>query len=232
LRSPVHAIYQAAGNAVISLCADFQDPPELIGDFIARWRGGAKIVLGVYKSSEPSLVMRAIRSLGYSFFRRFGDYPVIPGATGFGLYDRVVVDSLSRWREPEPFFRGMLVESGFPVETVPFVRAARAAGTTKNNFSTLFSVALSGLASSSKNLLRAPFYLAALTGFATAVAIVVAAFAAILGGRPGPWLWLAVIEFNFTFLFLFVGTLGEQVKLISERTRDVPLVIEQERVNF
>ncbi|MDQ2859259.1 MAG: glycosyltransferase family 2 protein [Pseudomonadota bacterium] len=232
MRSPAYAVYQSRGRAVISLSADFQDPPALIGQFIARWRAGAKIVLGVYQSGESSFLLRSIRALGYGFFRRFGDYPVIPGATGFGLYDREVVDCLSRWREPEPFFRGMLVESGFRLETVPFVRAARAAGTTKNNFATLLDVALSGLAASSKNLLRAPFYLAAVTAFLAALGVLGALLAVIFGRAPWPWLWFTLIEFNFTWLFLFTGSLGEQVRLISERTRNVPLVIEKERVNF
>ena len=62
MRSPVHGVFQTLGAAAICLSADFQDPPDLIGAFIARWRAGAKIVLGVYQSGEASALMRAIRS--------------------------------------------------------------------------------------------------------------------------------------------------------------------------
>jgi polyisoprenyl-phosphate glycosyltransferase len=232
LRSPAHGVFQSSGRAVISLSADFQDPPAMIGEFIERWRGGAKIVLGVYESRERSVLMRGIRALGYSFFERFGDHKLIRGATGFGIYDREVVTCLSQWREPEPFFRGMLAESGFRLETVPFVRAPRAAGATKNNFFTLFSVALSGIASSSKNLLRAPFYFAVIVGILGGIGLIGAMASVAFGQSPWPWLWLTLIEFNFALLFIFVGIIGEHIKTISERTRNVPLVIERERVNF
>jgi hypothetical protein len=232
MRSPAHGVYQARGRAVISLSADFQDPPALIPEFIARWREGAKIVLGAYESNEPSYLLRTVRSWGYAFFRAFGDYPVIRGVTGFGLYDREVVDCLSKWREPEPFFRGMLVDSGYSLVTIPFERAPRAAGATKNNFFTLFSVALSGVASSSKSLLRAPFYLAAGTAAASGIAACGWVLMMLLNRSALTFGIAFLIELNFSFLFLALGVMGEQVRVISERTRNVPLVVERERVNF
>ena len=104
MRSPTYGIYQASGEAVIGLCADFQDPPEMIGEFIARWRAGAEIVLGVRVSERTSMVLRFIRLIGYGFFERFGDYRVIPNATGFGLYSRRVVEILKRWRGSRTLF--------------------------------------------------------------------------------------------------------------------------------
>ncbi len=232
MRSPTHGIYQACGRAVIGMCADFQDPPALIGEFIARWRAGAKIVMGVRRSEDMPALSRLLRAVGYGFFQRFGDYRVIPGATGFGLYDREVVDCLARWREPEPFFRGMLVESGYSLETILYNRPPRAGGTTKNNLATLTSFAISALGGSSRKLLRAPLYLAALTAAAAGVTGLGAIAAVAIGSSPWPWLWLTALEFNFAWVFFFLGVLGEQVRLISERTREVPLVIEKERVNF
>jgi polyisoprenyl-phosphate glycosyltransferase len=232
MRSPTYGIYQTTGAAVIGLSADFQDPPELIGELIARWRRGAKIVLGVRQSEKTSLLLRSIRAIGYGFFKRFGDYPVIPGATGFGLYDREVVDCLKRWRDPEPFFRGMLVESGFSVETIPYHRPLRAGGVTKNSLRSLFSFALSGLANSSKKLLRWPIYLSLLVFAATALTAAAAVVMVVLG-QSALTLWLlAAAELGFGLVFLFIGIIGEQVRLISEMCRNVPLVVEKERVNF
>ncbi len=232
MRSPTYGVYQTTGRAVIGISADFQDPPELIGEFIRRWRAGAKIVLGVRQSEKTSLVLRLIRAVGYGFFERFGDYRVIPGATGFGLYDRQVVDCLKAWKDPEPFFRGMLVESGFALETVPYHRPARAGGVTKNNLRTLFSFALSSLANSSKKLLRLPIYVAMGLAGISAIFVAVAIVSAILG--TDAWLWgvLAASVFLFSLLFLFLGLIGEQVRLISEMSRNVPLVTERERINF
>lgn len=232
MRSPTHGIYQASGRAVIGMCADFQDPPALLETFIARWRAGTRIVLGVRQSEKSSLLTRFVRTVGYGFLRQFADYPVIPGATGFGLYDREVVDCLARWREPEPFFRGMLVESGFSLEIIPYNRPQRAGGHSKNNIGSILSFGLSALASSSKELLRLPFYVAIAASILTAVTLLAAAASATLGGAVLGFLLVALIEVNFILVFGFLGLIGEQIRLISERTRNTPLVIEKERVNF
>lgn len=232
MRSPTYGIYQAEGAAVIGMCADFQDPPAMIGEFVRQWRAGAQVVLGQRRSERSSPLLGATRGLGYAFLRKFGDYPVIPGATGFGLYDREVVDTLAAWNEPEPFFRGMLVESGFRLAVVPVDRPERVAGTSKNDFAALASFALSGLAGSAKSLLRLPIVLAFFAAGIALPMLVAATIAAAMGG-PG----LALFGFAFGFgmfavLLLFLGLIGEQVRVLAERSRNVPLVIEAERINF
>ena len=232
MRSPTHVIYQARGRAVIGLCADFQDPPEMLAEFVRRWRQGADIVLGVRQSGRDSVVLRTARELAYAFAHRFGDYPIIPNATGFGLYDRRVVETLRKLNEPEPFFRGMLVESGYTIETIPYARPERAGGVSKNNFVSLLTFALSSLAAASKRLLRAPFFIGAfMLAFAGLLTILTLyEFAAGIHG----WACLVVTAFEgqLGVLFLFLGMLGDQVRLIAERTRGTPLVFERERVNF
>jgi glycosyltransferase involved in cell wall biosynthesis len=232
MRSPTYGIYQTVGAAVVAISSDFQDPPGMIGQFISRWRDGAMIVLGVRRTEKQSLVMRLVRAVGYGFFERFGDYRVIPGATGFGLYDRHVVDTLKQWRDPEPFFRGMLVESGYRLETIPYHRPGRAGGASKNNFGTMLSFALVALASCSKKLLRVPLYLAVIVFITTFATFLVAGVMA-LSSRP-PWLalGLALAQGAFATICLFLGLIGEQVRMISEMSRNTPLVVEKERVNF
>jgi glycosyltransferase involved in cell wall biosynthesis len=232
MRSPTHAIYQASGDAVIGISADFQDPPELIGELIARWRAGAMIVLGVRQSENAPWLLRAIRAVGYGFFERFGDYPVIRDATGFGLYDRRVLDCVRAWRDPEPFFRGMLVESGFPLETVPYHRPERAGGVSKNNLLSLFSFALSGLAGSSKRLLRLPIYFSLVVSLTAALTVLWAIAVAFTGVPPWTLLGWALGQEAFAIICFFLGLIGEQVRLISEMARNTPLVVERERVNF
>lgn len=232
MRSPTYGIYQAGGAAVIGMCADFQDPPEMIGTFVAQWRAGAQIVLAQRRSERTSLLLGLARKHGYRFLARFGDTPVIPGATGFGLFDRKVIDTLARWNEPEPFFRAMLVESGFRLAVVPFDRPERAAGESKNDFATLFSFALSGLAGSAKSLLRLPVLLSFWTAAAALALLLAAVVAAVLGGPAWALLAATAVTGMFAVLLLFLGLIGEQVRLISERTRNVPLVIEAERINF
>ena len=232
MRSPTHGIYQADGRAVISMCADFQDTPALIPEFVRRWRAGADIVLGVRQSEKSSALLSMVRGLSYRVQRRIGDYPIIPNATGFGIYDRRVVESIKALNEPEPFFRGLLVETGYSIETIPFKRPDRAGGKSNNNFFTLLDFALNGLAGSSKGLLRVPLYVAFFAGLLTAVCLLGAVVAAIVGRSVQLWLLAAMLEAQFTLLFLFFGLLGVQIRLISDRTRNQPLVLERERINF
>jgi polyisoprenyl-phosphate glycosyltransferase len=228
MRSPTYGIYQARGRAVVGMCSDFQDPPAMLGAFIERWKCGAKIVLGVRRMQGRSWIAAA----GYSILGAIGDYRIIPGATGFGLYDRAVVDCLKEWNEPEPFFRGMLVESGFRLETIVFDRPGRAGGRSKNNVWTLLAFSLSALASSSKALLRLPLLLG-LGSFAVAAILAGAsAIAAIVGASTMLPVILAVVSFYFGIGFLTLGVMGEQLRLIAERSRNTPLVIERERLNF
>ena len=232
MRSPTHGIFQARGRAVISMCADFQDSPDLLSEFVRRWRAGADIVLGVREAERTSPLFAAVRRLSYSLQRRFGDYPIIPNATGFGLYDARVVRAIADLNEPEPFFRGLLVETGYVIETIAFKRPARAAGRSNNGFFTLLDFALNGLAGSSKGLLRAPLYVAFLIGLVTLVTLIGAVVAFFTDRSVQLWLFAALLEGQLMLIFLFLGLIGVQVRLISDRTRRTPLVIERERVNF
>lgn len=232
MRSPTHGIYQASGRAVISMCADFQDSPALLPDFVRRWRAGTPIVLGVRESEKSGVMLSMLRDLSYKLQKRFGDYPIIPNATGFGIYDRRVVEAIRKLNEPEPFFRGLLVETGFPIELIPFKRPQRAGGRSNNNFFTLLDFALNGLAGSSKNLLRAPLYVAFFIGLLTFSCLLGAVYAVIFGRSVQLWLFAAMLEGQFCMLFLFLGLLGVQIALVSERTRNQALVLERERVNF
>jgi glycosyltransferase involved in cell wall biosynthesis len=232
MRSPTHGIYQAGGRAVISMCADFQDSPALLPEFVRRWRDGADIVLGVRENEHSGALLTAMRSMSYKLQRLFGDYPIIPNATGFGIYDRRVVRSIEALNEPEPFFRGLLVETGYSIETIPFKRPQRAGGRSNNNFFTLLDFALNGLAGSSKGLLRVPLYVAFFIGLLTITCLFGAVFAAFTGRSVQLWLFAAMLEGQFALLFLFFGLIGVQIRLISDRTRNTPLVLERERVNF
>ena len=232
MRSPTYGIFQASGRAVIGLVADFQDPPELIPELVERWRRGADVVLGVSETKKVSPLFAAMRSMSYSLQRSFGDYPIIPHATGFGLYDAKVVRAIAALNEPEPFFRGLLVETGYRIETISFRRPPRAAGRSKNGFFALLDFALSGLAGSSKGLLRVPLYVSFVVFVATLVTLAGAIYSIVAGANPRMWMFATLLELQFGLLFLFLGLLGVQVRLISDRTRGTPLVIERERVNF
>ena len=232
MRSPTYAIYQADGTAVIAMCCDFQDPPALIGPMVKQWRDGAQIVLGQRRTEKSGLVLGLVRKAGYAFFNRFGDYPLIPGATGFGLFDRKVVDMLASWNEPEPFFRGMLIESGYRLAVIPYDRPARANGKSSNNYGALLNFALSGVGGSAKGLLRLQLIFAIYLCIFAVVLGLVTLLRFLTHGYSPALLILTVVVGLFAVLLLCLGLIGDQVRLLAERSRNVPLVIEEERINF
>jgi len=233
MRSPTYGIYQAEGRAVIGMGADFQDPPSLIGPLIAEWRKGASIVLGVRRTEDASAMTTALRAFGYGWLQRNADYKIIPGATGFGLFDRKVVDTVAAWHEPEPFFRGMLIESGYPITQIPYDRPGRAAGETKNDLRALVDFALSSIAGSSKALLRRPIVWGFFIGLFAAGLGILAIVGGLLGMAGWPFILGAALQIGlFALTFSWLGLVGEQVRLLAERTRMMPLVLEEERIGF
>ena len=232
MRSPTYGIYQADGAAVIAMCCDFQDPPALIPQMIVQWRAGAQIVLGKRRTEKAGLVLTLARKAGYALFNRFGDYPLIPGATGFGLFDRKVVDMLASWNEPEPFFRGMVIESGYRLAVIPYDRPQRANGKSSNNYGALVNFALSGVGGSAKGLLRLQLIFAIYLCIFAFVLGVVTLLRFLTHGYSPALLILTVVVGLFSILLLCLGLIGDQVRLLAERSRNVPLVIEEERIGF
>jgi len=235
IRSPCHAILQAKGDAVISIVADLQDPPTMIADFVRKWEEGYKVVMGIKKGSAESILMFALRRLYYRTLRRLSDVELVEHFTGFGLYDRQVVDILRSLGDPYPYFRGLIADIGFEIAKVEYVQPARTRGVTKNNFYTLYDMAMLGLTSYTK----VPLRLATMLGFASAgLSLVVALFYLVyklvfwnsfeLGLAP-----LVVGIFFFSSVqLIFLGIVGEYVGSIHTYVRHMPLVVEKERINF
>ena len=154
IRSPMHALLQARGDAVLMLASDLQDPPEMIAQFIEAWEKGVKVVIGVKPKSRETPLMFRLRRLYYITLGRISDVTLIPDYTGFGLYDKVVVHHLRGLEDPYPYFRGLIAMLGYPYTAIPFVQPRRTRGVTKSNFFALYDVAMLGLTSHSKLPLR------------------------------------------------------------------------------
>lgn len=235
LRSPTHALFQANGDAVISMASDLQDPPELIANFIKQWETGFKVVIGVKPKSQETTMMFLVRRLYYRTIGKISDVPLIENFTGFGLYDREVVETIRKLNDPYPYFRGLIAELGYARSEIPFEQPRRTRGITKNNFYTLYDLAMLGVTSHSKLPLR----LATMTGFFLSfISLLIALGYAIakllfwdsfsLGIAP---LVVGLFFFGSVQLF-FIGLLGEYVGAIHTNIMKRPLVVEKERVNF
>jgi polyisoprenyl-phosphate glycosyltransferase len=235
IRSPHHAILQTSGDACILIASDLQDPPEMIAEFIDKWEQGYKIVLAVKPESEESSFMFLFRKAYYRFITRISEVPLIQNATGAGLFDQTVVDILRKINDPYPYFRGLLCEIGFPIAVVPFKQPRRQRGVTKNNFYTLYDIAMLGITNHSKIPLR----LMAMSGFVLSFLSLVVALCFLvakllfwnsfqLGTAP---ILIGIFFFGAVQTF-FIGLLGEYIGSIHTKVRNMPLVVEMERVNF
>jgi glycosyltransferase involved in cell wall biosynthesis len=236
LRSPMHAFLEADGDAMGFMCADLQEPPELFTQLLARWEEGFPVVAAIKTGSEESGLMYAIRTAYYNLVGRLTDVKVMSHFTGFGIYDRRVVEILKkRFRDPYPYFRGMIAEIGFPQAQVTYNQAARQHGLTKNNFYTLYDLAMLGIT----NLSKVPLRLVTAAGFISAAVSLVLGFFYLLY-KIVFWnsfsLGVAPLVLGLFFLgsvqLLCLGIIGEYVGSIHTFVQNRPLVIEKERINF
>ena len=235
IRSPYYGLLQAKGDAVIQIVADLQDPPEMLVDFIRKWEEGYKIVLGVKKSSEESAVMFAVRKVFYNLIHNISEVQLTRNFTGFGLYDKKVIEILKHIDDPYPYFRGLISDIGFESAKIEYAQPSRKRGVTKNNFYTLYDMAMLGITNHSKVPLRRAIML----GFALSLLSLMAAFIFFvakllfwnkfsLGIAP---IVIGLFFFSSVQLF-FLGIIGEYIGSIHTQVLKRPLVIEKERVNF
>ena len=235
VRSPYYGLLQCKGQAVVVLASDLQDPPELIPEFIAQWRSGKRVVLGVKASSEETRLWWFLRSAYYAFASRISSVPLIQHVTGFGLYDRQVIEIIRETGDPYPYFRGLISDIGLEIGRVEYKQGLRRRGITKNNFYSLYDLAMLGITSHSK----VPLRMATMAGFGlSALSLLVAlgyliaklffwnSFA--LGIAP---VLISMFFFASVQLF-FIGILGEYIGAIHTHVQKRPLVVEKERINF
>jgi dolichol-phosphate mannosyltransferase len=235
IRSPYYGILKGGGAATIYLASDLQDPPELIPEFVRAWEEGSKIVLATKPRTEGAPVFAALRKLYYRLLNLVSEVPLVNDVTGFGLYDHVVLDHVRRIGDPYPYLRGLICELGYEIKLVPFVQPRRLRGVTKNNFYSLFDIAMLGLVRHSKVPLRIATFTGFALGFLSLATGSVYLVLKLLYWETFP-LGIAPLIiglfFLFGMLFLFIGVLGEYVASIHTYVQNRPVVVEQERFNF
>lgn len=235
IRSPYHALLQATGDCAVIIAGDLQDPPEIIPEFVRKWEEGYKSVMAVKPKSEESSAMFFIRKTYYRMINHISEVPLVENATGAGLYDRVIVQALHRIRDPYPYMRGLICEIGYPVATVPFVQPRRERGVTSQNFYTLYDLAMLGIVKHS----RVPLRLMTMFGFGFACLSLLVALSYLVAKllfwnsfEMGMAPILIGMFFFAAIQMFFMGLLGEYVGSIQTQVRDLPLVVEAERINF
>jgi glycosyltransferase involved in cell wall biosynthesis len=235
IRSSMYGMYQATGDAIILIVADLQDPPEMIEEFVAKWKEGNDAVIGVKTTSDENKWMYKVRSTYYKMLSKMSENPTIEHFTGFGLYDKKVISAIKLINDPYPFFRGLLSEVGFKIYKVEYNQPSRTKGVTKYNFYTLYDIGILGIISNSKAPLR----------FAVFAGVAFSVFSALVGlgyffvkiiywdsMEVGIAPLIIMSSLMFSVMLLFMGILGEYIGAIYTQILDRPLAFEQERINF
>ena len=233
--SPYYGILQTTGDCTISMVCDFQDPIELIPQYIKEWENGYKIVIGIKTSSKENPIMYRLRGLYYKFIKKFSDVEQIEHFTGSGLYDREFVEVLRDLKDPTPFLRGIVAELGYKRKEIPYEQPQRRAGKTHNNFYRLYDAAMLSITSYTKIGLRLCTFFGIFCGLVSAIIGLIyliwklvcwdsfaAGMAPILIGM----FFLGAIQ------LFFIGFIGEYILSINQRVMNRPLVIEEERINI
>ncbi len=233
--SPYYGLLQSTGDCTILMCADFQDPVEMIPRMVAEWENGYKIVSCIKTSSRENRIMRFLRTCYYKIIRKFSDVEQIEHFTGFGLYDKSFIEILANLADPTPFLRGIVAELGYKRKELEYEQQKRKYGKTHNNWYTLYDAAMLSFTSYTKVGLR----LITVFGFVVAVVSILIAIVYLVlkliywesfvaGMAP-----LLLITLILGSLLLFaIGFLGEYVMSMNQRIMNRPLVIEEERINF
>ena len=235
IRSPFYGLLQSSGDATILMASDFQDPIEMIPKYIKQWEKGSRIVLGEKTASEESNLMFSLRKTFYNFLHKISQTKLTINTTGSGIFDKEVINKIKNVEDPYPYFRGLISELGYEVNTIKFKQPIRKSGKTKNNFFTLYDIGMLGVVKHSKLPLR----LITMLGFASSL---VSFFIALIYLFYKLLFWnsfeigiapLVIGIFAFASVqILLLGVIGEYVGVMLVHLRKLPLVIEKERINF
>jgi glycosyltransferase involved in cell wall biosynthesis len=235
IRSPYYGLLQAHGDAVIGMASDLEEPPELIPQFVHKWEAGNKVVFAQKSGSDEFGLFYLIRKIYYKLVTKLSEAPLVKDATGFGIYDREVVEHLRAVADPYPYFRGLICDLGYTPALIPFHRHVRKRGITKNNFYTLYDNAMLGFTNHTKVPLRLAIFAGFLIGalsFVVALGYLVYKLLFWRSFEVGTAPVVIGIFFIGAVQLFFVGILGEYIGSIHTQVMNRPLVIEKERINF
>ncbi len=233
--SPYYGIINTSGDCCVTICADFQDPVELIPKFVAEWEKGYKVVIGVKTQSKESKIMYAMRSVYYKLIKKMSDVEQIEHFTGFGLYDKSFVKTLRELDDPQPFIRGIVAELGPERKEIEYTQPQRRAGKTHNNFYSLYDAAMLSFTSYTKIGLRLAVFAGAgfsLIGFVIALIYLILKLINWYDFPAGTVPILIGVFLMSSIQLFFIGLLGEYIMNINRRVMKRPLVVEEERLNF
>lgn len=233
--SPYYGMLQTSGDCTITICADFQDPVELIPTFVKKWEEGYKVVIGRKTKSQENRFIYFLRGCYYKTIRKMSSVEMIEQFTGFGLYDKSFIQTLRDLHDPTPFIRGIVAELGPERAEIEYEQPKRRAGKTHNNFYTLFDAAMLSFTSYTKVGMRIAEFFGfgvAFVSFVIGVFYLIAKLVAWDSFAAGYAPTMIAVFFMGGIQLAFLGFLGEYIMAMNIRIMNRPLVVEEKRVNF
>lgn len=233
--SPYYGILQTSGNCTITMCADFQDPVDLIPRFVEEWEKGYKIVIGRKTESKENPFVYFLRGCYYKLIKKMSSCEQIEQFTGFGLYDSSFVQTMRDLKDPTPFIRGIVAELGPERKEIEYTQPQRRAGKTHNNWYSLYDAAMLSFTSYTKVGLRlATFigFISAGISFLIGLIYLIAKICFWNSFTMGYAPMMIAIFFMGGIQLGFLGFMGEYIMAMNTRIMNRPLVVEEERLNF
>lgn len=233
--SPYYGILQTTGDCTITMCADFQDPVEMIPQFVSEWEKGYKIVIGRKTESKENPFVYFLRGCYYKLIKKMSSCEQIEQFTGFGLYDSSFVQTMRDLKDPTPFIRGIVAELGPERKEIEYTQPQRRAGKTHNNWYSLYDAAMLSFTSYTKVGLRlATFigFISAGISFLIGLIYLIAKICFWNSFTMGYAPMMIAIFFMGGIQLGFLGFMGEYIMAMNTRIMNRPLVVEEERLNF
>lgn len=233
--SPYYGLIHTSGDCTISICADFQDPVEMIPKFVAEWEKGYKIVIGKKTKSKENPFVYWLRGCYYKLIKKMSSVEMIEQFTGFGLYDKSFIQTLRDLHDPTPFIRGIVAELGPERKEIEYTQPQRRAGKTHNNWYSLFDAAMLSFTSYTKVGMRVAEFFGfgiAFISFGFGLFYLIAKLVAWNSFSAGYAPTMIAVFFMGGVQLAFMGFLGEYIMAMNTRIMNRPLVVEEKRLNF
>ena len=235
IRSVFYGMIQTRGDGVILMNSDFQDPIEMIPKYIKSWESGNKITMGQKTKTNESFLIKYLRKIYHKFLYSISKVKMPIYTTGSGIYDRKVIEFFKKIKDPYPYMRGLAAEMEDEIKLIKFEQPKRKAGKTKNNFFTLYDIAMLAITKHSSMPLRFIIFIGFIFSLLSFISAIIYFFYKIIYWDSfeigiGPIVIGMFVFFSITILL--IGLIGEYILLILSYSQSLPLVIEKERINF
>lgn len=234
-RNVFASLLYGTGDATFMLFGDLQDPPELLPQMVTEWEKGKKVIVGQRTKANENRLMYAMRKLYYKIMEKLADSEQIEHFNGFGLYDRSFIEVLRNLDDPCPYLKGIVSELSIELSVIPYEQAVSLRGKSGSNFLKNYDVAMLGITSYTKILMRIATFIGAALGIVSALFAIFVLVSKLLDWNSYPY-GTATIIIGVFFIgavqLFFTGILGEYILSINTRSMRRPLVVVGEKINF